>query len=141
MDEKSYLLDEDDFFINKSGAQANCDYKGYKLSISCHRALVLNKQKDYIPYEPGMVARATLAHTMFAMATGSLNFVASQLIKDEYGVQLDDRFELTLEQTWNFTDELSLNLRLLNLLDNKLNKLPLYPERGPQVYAGVKWYF
>ena len=50
-DQQSYLLDEEDFLLNKSGAQASVDYKGYRLSLSSYLMMVLNSPKDYIAYQ------------------------------------------------------------------------------------------
>ncbi len=140
-DEENYLAHEKDFLLNKTGAEANFEHSGYGLSVSYYRDMVVNQEKDYIPYEPGAVGKVTLSHTRFKMVTTELSFFANQLIKDDAGLEVEDKLDLSLEQNWVFSDALSFNLRFLNLLDKKLNKLSAYPERGQQVYAGVKWYF
>ncbi len=138
---KIYQAEEKDFLLSKSGVEASYAYRDYSVQVSCYRELVVNRAKNYIPYEPGLVARASLSHILFEAMKTQVDFVASQLIKDDSGDNLDNKFELNLEQTWDFSDALSFNFRLLNILDKKLEKLPAYPERGLQAYVGVKWYF
>ncbi len=140
-DADRYLTCEEDFLTNKAGVQASFDYDGYGISASYYREMVMNQAKDYIPYEPGAVGKVTLNHTRFKMVTTELGFSVGQLIKDEAGLEVEDKLDLSLEQKWAFNDALSFELRFLNLLDYELSKLSAYPERGQQVYAGVKWYF
>ena len=139
--EESYLAQEKDFLHNKLGVEANFEHSGYGLSASYYRDMVVNHGKDYIPYEPAAVGKVTLTYTRSRMLSTELSFLAKKLIKDDAGLDVDDKLDLSLKQKWFFSDALSFNLRILNLLDKKLNKLSAFPERGPQVYAGLKWYF
>ncbi len=139
--DKDYIAKDGDFLVNCSGLTSEYNYKNFGLSASYSRAIVINRSKDYIPYEPGGVAKISVSHTQFEKFISTVIFEVDNFIKNDVGEKIDDKLNLNFEQVWKYSSQLSFNLNFVNLLDNKLNKYSGYPDKGVQVYGGVKWYF
>ncbi len=139
--DKDYIAKDGDFLLNNSGVTSEYKYRTFDLSASYNRAIVVNRSKDYIPYEAGGIAKVSVSHTQFEKFVSTLVFEIDHFIKNEKGEGIDDKLKLNFEQVWKYSAQLSFNLKFVNLLDSKINKYSGYPNKGEQFYGGVKWYF